>query len=565
MWRYAQRIVRFVAPLAFGSVTLCTAANPSVPLGLDAPLTTTFPLGLTGPGTTHKYYTTALDMSAPLLNRGSGDFMEAARLDARERIGLSQSVKLSEKESLAVEASVREHLSSASCKRAAFLRSGVVHDREEITAALVEGVFKSEGELALLLGGKSVGKSLLLAELARRTDIVGSDGAMRAVLYVDARRFNTNLAAGLEAALLGESKELSGEVLWTWLGNQVLSRRRPQEIRPEALASPTISSASVAAILRGIGIEAMLNFSKKATTVMEANLEMLDRVVTLARKQRLYLCLVVDEVNLAFPTPHRQTPLSPDEQRMLSETKVLLERLVMLTKQTNAMNVLLVSSEYSYPYRLRHENFFNTSNISATLFAGEVPPAEMRTLLRDTWDLGPRLSDVFLAFYGGHIYMASRALPKLAAQLDAFKCTSVAPDGAVGAIAAALGSGRSSSEKNKARALLRSAAQRGFAPVQEEGDASAQALARANLGGLVNSEGLVVGLPESVRGKSKFGFVPSSQFLVRYSHTDSYPACLCLVHPGVALLPPPTPPPLFTLHIHTHTHSAAQSNCQGSL
>jgi hypothetical protein len=38
--------------------------------------------------------------------------------------------------------------------------------------------------------------------LAARSDIVGSDGIARAVLYVDARQFNSNLAAGLEAALL---------------------------------------------------------------------------------------------------------------------------------------------------------------------------------------------------------------------------------------------------------------------------------------------------------------------------------------------------------------------------
>ena len=126
--------------------------------------------------------------------------------------------------------------------------------------------------------------------------------------------------------------------------------------------------------------------------------------------------------------------------------------------------------------------------------------------------------------------MASRALQRLKSHLDDFKCFSVAPDGAVGAIAAALGSGNSSKERNKARVLLRNVAQRGFAPVSEEGDSSAQALARANLGGMVKCESLVVGLPESVRGNSPFGFVPSSQFLVRESWTYT-----CVVPPFVAI------------------------------
>jgi hypothetical protein len=552
MWRAVHMVARATAPLAFGSLMLCTAAAGPPPAEL--PLATTYPFGLTGPGCTRKFYTPALDMSSPVLLRGSGDFMAAARADAQERLGLPQGAALGAEEVLAVEASVREHLSSAFHKCAAFKCSGVVHDREGITAALENDVFKREGELVLLLGGKSVGKSLVLEGLARRTDIVGNSGAVRAVLYVDARQFNTNLAAGLEAALLGESEELSGGVLWAWLWNQIVSHLRPQESRPEASDFPSFSSASMAGILRDIGIEAKLDFSKMGKTVMEANLEMLDRVVALAKKQRLYLCLVVDEVNLAIPMPQRQTPATPDEQRMLSETKMLLERLVKLTKQNNAMNVLLVSSEYAYPYRLRHDGLFNTTNLSATLYAGEVPPAAMRTLLRDVWGLGPRLSDVFLAVYGGHIHIASRALPRLASQLDAFKCDSVAPDGTDDAIAAALGSS-SSSERSKARAMLHSAAHHGFAPVQMLGDPTAHALARGYLGGLVSSVGLVVGLPDSVRGGAKFGFVPSSQFLVRrLIPCTALPACLQPSNP-----PPPTHKSLLI------NNSTAQSDCQGSL
>ena len=49
--------------------------------------------------------------------------------------------------------------------------------------------------------------------------------------------------------------------------------------------------------------------------------------------------------------------------------------------------------------------------------------------------------------------------------------------------------------------------------MHQEGDASAQALARANLGGLLPAQGLVVGVPDSVRGDANFGFVPSSHFL----------------------------------------------------
>ena len=163
MWRIALKVVvRAAAPLAFGGVAQCAATTPS-PRNGDAPLSTSFPHGLTRPGVTHKFYATQLDLDRPLLLRGSGDFMAAARADARERLGLGAegsgappppSPPLSEQQRSALEESARLHIASAARACSAFLRSGAVYDREEITAALVEGVFKRQGQLALLLRGR---------------------------------------------------------------------------------------------------------------------------------------------------------------------------------------------------------------------------------------------------------------------------------------------------------------------------------------------------------------------------------------------------------------------------
>ena len=514
MWRSLRTAARALAPLALasgGGIVACQA---------DDPLATTFPYGLTGAGASAKFYTDNLDLESPLLLRRSRDFMAAARADARERLGLPPpppqgAAALSAGEALALEESVREHLASAVRRCTAFLDSGVVHDREELRGTL-EGVLGGSGQLALLLGGKSVGKSLLLAELARRTDLVGVDGATRAVLYVDARKFSTDLAAGLQAALEGETRELVRSARCASLGLAGLAQLRAQDSRGGDASSSQVASVTLSAKLKGIALQAKLRLVEPLTP-MQRNLEMLSSVAELAEAQGLYMCLVVDEANLAFPTPPSQhpgavpTPPSPEREKLLRDTQLLLERLVLLTKQSRTINALIVSSEYGYPYRLRHDNFFNTTNLTASIFAGEVPPADMRRLLTDSWGLGPRLADVFLAHYGGHVHMASQALPVLAVKLDAFRCEAVAPDGAVGAIVAALGS--SSAEGRGKAALLRSAAQCGFARVQQEGDASAQALARANLGGLLTSQGQVVGVPDSVRGDANFGFVPSSHFL----------------------------------------------------
>jgi hypothetical protein len=163
--------------------------------------TTTFPYGLTGTGTTDNFFTTALDLEAPLLLRGSGDFMEAARMDAQARLGLGEGGALCAREAHALEEDVKTHLLQASRSCSKFLDSDTVYDREDIKSAL-QRVLGESGRMALLLGGKSVGKSLLLAELAdARRVIVGLDGKERAILYVDARSCGGDLTAGLVAAI----------------------------------------------------------------------------------------------------------------------------------------------------------------------------------------------------------------------------------------------------------------------------------------------------------------------------------------------------------------------------
>jgi len=148
---------------------------------------TTFPYGLTSPGTTDDFFTSALDLEAPLLIRGNGYFMAAARADARARLRLKEGQSLSSREAQALEEDVKAHLNQASTTCSNFLDSNMVYDRENIKAAL-HSVLSDRGRMALLLGGKFVGKSLLLTELAGSSkDIVGRDKNKRALLYIDAR------------------------------------------------------------------------------------------------------------------------------------------------------------------------------------------------------------------------------------------------------------------------------------------------------------------------------------------------------------------------------------------
>jgi hypothetical protein len=192
---------------------------------------------------------------------------------------------------------------------------------------------------------------------------------------------------------------------------------------------------------------------------------------------------------------------------VLSDTRLLLERLVLLTKQSRRMNALLVSSEHAYPYRLRHDSFFSTSNLTELFIASEVPPAPMRALLTAKWGLGPRLSDVLLAYCGGHVHTAANALRLLSKRLDSFRVEEFAPEGEAGGIVRSLEEGPSGM-----RQVLADLASRGFAPVAHEGDACAQALARDSLGGLVGASAAAPGLPAEARAGSDFCVVAASHF-----------------------------------------------------
>ena len=473
----------------------------------DAALPTTFPRGLTGAGATDRFYTSELDLEQPLLLRGSGDFHVAARADARERAGLRGRGKLSNAAAAEVEESARAHIRAAAVRCREFILSGAVHGRAElkgVLAALCEG----EGALGLLLGGKSVGKSLLLSELARRTDLAGSGGKKRAILYVDARRCGMDLCSGLARALDEEAEELLRSGL-------LQGPRRTQNERGtlEPSSTPVPSRVQIGFDLMGMSVEGEASLGAATVTTAQRNVAALARALSIVEAKGMYLCLVVDEVNLALPLPPVGTgaaPSSPQQHATMQDTRLLLEYFVALTKQSNAVNVLLVSSEYAFPYRLQHNNFFNASNLTHVIFAGEVSPADMRGLLRNSWGLGPHLSDVFLAFYGGHVHMAARALAALDAEAGDFNCASVAPTLAAHQIDACM-------EASAAVApLLRQLALRGFARVEGgEGAEAAQLLARANVAGLVDTSAKVLGLPLRVREGAAYGLVPSSHFMVR--------------------------------------------------
>jgi hypothetical protein len=91
------------------------------------------------------------------------------------------------------------------------------------------------------------------------------------------------------------------------------------------------------------------------------------------------------------------------------ETNDVLDMLVLLSKQNRKMNVILFSSEHSFPFHQKQQGF-NITNLTRTIFAGEVPPSSMRSFLTGSVGMGPHLSTRCMESYGGHIWNTYNAM-----------------------------------------------------------------------------------------------------------------------------------------------------------
>ena len=232
-----------------------------------------------------------------------------------------------------------------------------MHDRKEVKRELM-GVMMQQGRFALLLGGKNVGKSLLLKDLSRASgSIIGMNGTRRAVLNIDARTCGTNLSKGLVFALSEE--KLEQERAGVWLGpRRPLERRKPgyQRFFADLWARvPTLKklAAELPIEVWGLKGSAEFEFSKRLFDPHASNTALLDEVLTIVDSNKMNLCLVIDEGNLALPMPllpgSAALALPDESERELKATQALLNRFVQLTKQSRRINVLLAVSEYGYP------------------------------------------------------------------------------------------------------------------------------------------------------------------------------------------------------------------------
>lgn len=170
------------------------------------------------------------------------------------------------------------------------------------------------------------------------------------------------------------------------------------------------------------------------------------------------------------------------------------------------MNVILVSSEHSFPFRLSEDVDFNIAILNRFIFAGEVPPKDMYTLLTTQWGVKHNLAVALIDNYGGHIYDVKLALERLKAEKSDF--ISMYPE----------------MKRNVNQCLdckdvdeqsiidtLKRLAIDGFVPLKKPDDPIARIISKYNVGGVVQDISVPIGVRKDMWGDNEYGLVPSKQ------------------------------------------------------
>ena len=171
---------------------------------------------------------------------------------------------------------------------------------------------------------------------------------------------------------------------------------------------------------------------------------------------------MVDEANLALPG--LTNGQDSGEGR---EAKSPLSAITKWTKQDMLSRVILISSEFGYPFRLQ-------------------------AAVKDDWGMDKDLAEMF--YFGGDIYTTKQALESLMEKKDNFDPFAVVRC-----------PGLPSCVKNAgARAHPENIAKQGFSLVDDvETDEGAKMIAEKNLGGVIDKDAVTFGLPTIFTGTNK--------------------------------------------------------------
>jgi len=396
----------------------------------------------------------------------------------------------------------------------------VVNHDGTLVALRIIGSGDGEGQLMLLTGPRSVGKSLMLQKMA-----VELAQQRCRVVYVDARQYGTDLTRGIIAALAADAPFFQSVL-------QVAPASAMKSIH--ALASdlvqlaPLNAFAGLSSLYQGVFAP-----SSSAASPPPRLDDVLGAFIAACKAKGELPVIFIDEANEAFKAAHGDAAAAA---RVLAELNLFTR----ITKQQREASIVLATSEHGLPFRLRALGY-DTGHISKTIIAEEVPPTVMMGELVRVWGCGEHLATALLSMYGGHVLHASAAVRELATSTNPASMKGIA---AVGSIAsapalcldddalAAAGVPPPDWPTMRARvaAALRALVVTGSIPLDSDKDKVAEIISRANVGCVIPLEAAASGVPPNAwlartpNGKEpKLILVPSSHIMRLLIASDVFP------------------------------------------
>ena len=348
----------------------------------------------------------------------------------------------------------------------AFLQRRDAVDRDDAIANLCEQM-QIKGRLCLVLGGKNLGKTLLKEKAIARCKAAVN------ILSVNMR----------DADMLGKD-------LMTALNLQRLKSLGWARLSLEMLGA-VIRLPVNYALKRISGLSQAGAVAKEALGVATSHCQVnIDNFISRSRK---IPSIIIDEANLALPG------MNAGDGSVVAGSA--LQALTKWTKETSQASVILVSSEFGYPFRLQAAglDLRDTGNI---IVIGEVPESDMLKMLKDDWSMDEDLAEMFYNYFGGDIYTTKQALDSLIRKKDTFDPFAVVRCPGL----------PSCVENAAARAHLENIAKQGFSLVKNvKTDEGARMIAQENVGGVIDKDAITFGLPTIFTGAdTEWAVIPSS-------------------------------------------------------
>eukprot|EP00439_Symbiodinium_sp_Y106_P053707 s2888_g7.t1 len=262
-----------------------------------------------------------------------------------------------------------------------------------------------------------------------------------------------------------------GARMWAKLANETVKEMATSK-EFSAYAGPVSGIVSAAvSVMNGMGpasavignlVQETVSIASKRNQVKSA----IDAFLQMVNDATKRSAIVVDEANLALPGLTN----GKDVEEM-TEARSALAAITAWTKQDKQTSVVLISSEFAYPFRLQATGL-DLRDIGRVIVIDEVPEPEMLKMLQKDWGMDEGLAKLFYEYFGGDIYTTKQALDMLIDKKDTFDPFAVVKCPGLPSCA----------KDPSARAHLENLAKHGFSLVEDvEADEGARMIAEKNI------------------------------------------------------------------------------------